>query len=472
MAGSADDVSAVEGTAEIGALTADQSGITWSFDTSAEDGGNADGMFVIDENGVIKLAAGKALEYDGPGAVHAYTIVVKATNEFGVTSTHSFTINVANDPSDDNHAPTSPTLSIHINESATSVTIGTLSATDLDGDTLTYVLVDGNGNDVSATSDFAIRPVMSGAAVSRYELVTKGGVQVTADQTREIWVKVDDGKGGTATQKFLVTIKDVPAPVNHAPTDISLSNTSVQEGAARGTLVGLLSATDPNAGDSFTYSLTDERFEISADGRLLVKDGAKIDYETAQVHQIRVTVADKAGATYEEVFTIQVGDVVETQVGTKGSNALTGGIGSDRLFGFAGNDRLFGAGGNDTLYGSTGNDVLTGGTGSDIFVFDTKLNKSSNVDRVMDFRYQDDSIWLGNKVFTELGSGSASKPKKFKSDMFVEGKKAKDAEDRIVYDKKTGALYYDQDGTGSKAQVKIATISNKAKLYYHDFFVI
>ena len=63
-------------------------------------------------------------------------------------------------------------------------------------------------------------------------------------------------------------------------------------------------------------------------------------------------------------------------------------------------------------------------------------------------------------------------PKKFKADMFVNGKKAQDREDRIVYDKKKGALYYDPDGIGSKAQIKIATLSNKAKLYYHDFFVI
>ncbi|MFL5202477.1 MAG: calcium-binding protein, partial [Microvirga sp.] len=58
------------------------------------------------------------------------------------------------------------------------------------------------------------------------------------------------------------------------------------------------------------------------------------------------------------------------------------------------------------------------------------------------------------------------------SDMFVEGKRALDKEDRIVYDKKTGALYYDKDGVGGSAQVKIATISNKTKLYYHDFYVI
>lgn len=109
---------------------------------------------------------------------------------------------------------------------------------------------------------------------------------------------------------------------------------------------------------------------------------------------------------------------------------------------------------------------------SDSLQSETRLNKSTNVDRVSDFRSADDTFWLDNKVFTKVGSGSLSRPKKFKSDMFTEGKAAQDAEDRIVYDKKTGALYYDQDGTGSKAQVKIATLVNKTKLTYHDFFVI
>jgi Ca2+-binding RTX toxin-like protein len=78
---------------------------------------------------------------------------------------------------------------------------------------------------------------------------------------------------------------------------------------------------------------------------------------------------------------------------------------------------------------------------------------------------------LDNAIFTKLGRGSEAGVR-FKSDMFVEGTRAKDREDRIVYDKKTGALYYDQDGTGSKAQVKIATLTNKTALKYHDFFVI
>jgi Ca2+-binding RTX toxin-like protein len=149
-----------------------------------------------------------------------------------------------------------------------------------------------------------------------------------------------------------------------------------------------------------------------------------------------------------------IGGASVTLKGNSWSNTITGNTGADRI------------------YGGLGNDLLRGDAGKDAFVFDTMLNKSTNVDRIIDFRSSDDSIYLDNKYFTKLGSGSIAKPKKFTADMFVEGKKAKDAEDRIVYDKKIGALYYDPDGTGSKAQVKIATITNKAKLYYHDFYVI
>ncbi|MBB3020518.1 Tol biopolymer transport system component [Microvirga lupini] len=164
--------------------------------------------------------------------------------------------------------------------------------------------------------------------------------------------------------------------------------------------------------------------------------------------------------------------MTDTLTGSHGSDRLNGDLWGNRIIGRNGSDRIDGSSGNDILWGGTGNDSLKGGDGRDSFVFDTRPNKSSNVDRVYDFKSRDDSIWLDNKYFTKLGSGSASKPKKVKADMFVEGNKALDAEDRIVYDRKTGALYYDQDGTGSKAQVKIATITTKTKLYHHDFFVV
>ena len=57
---------------------------------------------------------------------------------------------------------------------------------------------------------------------------------------------------------------------------------------------------------------------------------------------------------------------------------------------------------------------------------------------------------------------------------FYAGTKAHDANDRIIYNQATGALYYDSDGTGSHAQVQFATISNHATagLAYNDFVLI
>ncbi len=201
-------------------------------------------------------------------------------------------------------------------------------------------------------------------------------------------------------------------------------------------------------------------------------------YATAGTKTAVVTV-NEGGQTKSVSYSIDPasGQIVrnattDTQTGNTGVDVLTGDAFGNILSGGAGNDVLNGMEGHDRLVGGAGKDVLTGGTGKDIFVFDTRPNARTNVDRIVDFRSQDDSFQLDNKVFTKLGSGTPSKPKKFKADMFVNGKKAQDPEDRIVYDRKTGSLYYDQDGTGSKAQVKIATLGNKAKLYYHDFFVI
>jgi Ca2+-binding RTX toxin-like protein len=152
-------------------------------------------------------------------------------------------------------------------------------------------------------------------------------------------------------------IEVVTNDTNQAPTGIDLDNLSIQENSAIGTVVGTLSATDPDAGDTLTFTLLDNadgRFTI--DGTNLVAAGP-LDFETHTSHQVTVRVTDAAGAFYDQTFTIGVTNVAgEHLVGDGNPNVLTGGPEDDWLEGLGGNDRLVGGGGNDLLDGGTGSD--------------------------------------------------------------------------------------------------------------------
>jgi Ca2+-binding RTX toxin-like protein len=159
-----------------------------------------------------------------------------------------------------------------------------------------------------------------------------------------------------------------------------------------------------------------------------------------------------------------------------GNDWLFGGEGDDRLSGEAGRDRLSGESGQDWLCGGHGNDWLSGGASSDIFVFDTRLGTAKTdrkvaFDRIADFNVKDDTIWLDDAVFKKLGKGSELSPGRLNKAYFEIGK-ADDRNDYLLYDKKTGILSYDADGSGSKAAVEFAQLSKNLKLTCEDFMII
>ncbi|MBZ6077521.1 calcium-binding protein [Microvirga puerhi] len=161
-----------------------------------------------------------------------------------------------------------------------------------------------------------------------------------------------------------------------------------------------------------------------------------------------------------------------TLTGNAANNTLSGNDGANILYGGAGNDVLYGYGGNDRIHGGLGADRLSGGTGRDIFVFDTNPKTKGNTDKILDFNVKDDSIYLENKYFKIGSKGTLAKPAALSSKMFYVGAKAHDKDDRIIYDKKKGVLYYDDDGSGSHKAVVFATLSKNLKMTYHDFFAI
>ena len=131
-------------------------------------------------------------------------------------------------------------------------------------------------------------------------------------------------------------------------------------------------------------------------------------------------------------------------------------------------NRIKGNAGDNTLNGGLGADTLYGLKGKDTFVFNTALS-SGNVDHLGDFSAADDTIKLAKSIFTAISTGTLAEGA-FK-DLSVAGAIV-DANDRILYDKATGALSYDADGSGATAAVQFAIVDTKATLTASDFLIV
>ncbi len=135
----------------------------------------------------------------------------------------------------------------------------------------------------------------------------------------------------------------------------------------------------------------------------------------------------------------------ENGTGNSLNNTITGG---------GANSNLNGGIGNDTLVGGFGLDTLTGGAGADHFVFNAL---DQGIDTITDF-----SVSIVGETIDVSAAGfggglTAGTP--ITAAQFKLGTAASDASDRFIYDKNTGALFFDADGTGRTGQVQFATLS-------------
>ncbi len=104
-------------------------------------------------------------------------------------------------------------------------------------------------------------------------------------------------------------------PINNPPT-VNDDSFSVYENLPNGTVVGTVVATDPNAGDTLTYSITAGNtaggFTIdSTDGEITVADSSVLDYETTPSFALIVEVVDSGSLSDTANITINLKDVFE-----------------------------------------------------------------------------------------------------------------------------------------------------------------
>lgn len=178
---------------------------------------------------------------------------------------------------------------------------------------------------------------------------------------------------GFSTGTF-VTL-NVNAP-NTAPVlSSALPDQAANEGASFTYTVSATSFTDPDAGDSLSFSAS------MADGAplpnwLVFNASTRTFSGTPPVGSsgrisIRVTARDTGNLTVSDVFDISVTVANLTRNGTSGADNIMGAGGNDTLNGAAGNDTLQGFAGNDVLDGGAGNDSMVGGMGDDRYVVDS-----------------------------------------------------------------------------------------------------
>jgi Ca2+-binding RTX toxin-like protein len=161
--------------------------------------------------------------------------------------------------------------------------------------------------------------------------------------------------------------------------------------------------------------------------------------------------------------------VAEKVIGTAVNDYMEGVGGADRLYGGAGLDLLDGGEGGDVLYGGLGNDYHATGNGADIIVFDSAFNSATNVDTISDFSVPLDTIWLKKAIFTGLGAIGTLTADQFKT-IGVPGASV-DASDRVIYDRGTGFLYYDVNGSVAGGAAKIAELPTGLIMTNADFYV-
>ena len=150
-------------------------------------------------------------------------------------------------------------------------------------------------------------PLRSTARGGTLTLGYASGVSGTA----AITVRATDTSGAFIESTFTVDV----SPVDDAPTAVMLASISVPENldTSGGYNVGTLSSSDPDTGDTHTYSVVGgadgAKFLISAD--LLMLDDGVLDYEAQSSYEVTVRSTDSGGLSVDNTFTIDVTDIDE-----------------------------------------------------------------------------------------------------------------------------------------------------------------
>jgi len=172
------------------------------------------------------------------------------------------------------------------------------------------------GNGTAVGDDFVVNMTHgTTAAIPTVSTLDDGSVVVT-------WRATFDG----ITTIMGTTLDLTGYEGNTSPTGLALSDSTVEENSALGTVIGELSATDGD-GDALTYTLTND---VGGKFALVMENGvtklvvaAALDHESAMSHDVAVKVSDGRGGEKTATFAVAVTDVDDTEEPTDPRGTIT-----------------------------------------------------------------------------------------------------------------------------------------------------
>ena len=287
---------------------------------------------------------------------------------------------------------------LSLDENSTGTNIGSLSSYIDDTsstDTVSYS-VSGTGSELFEVVEGELKLKVDSSA--DFEILSSYALTITATS----------GTANTAFD-FNITINDV----NDSPSAIDLSSIGVSE-KIDGAVVGTISTADQDTGDTHTYAISDDRFEI-IDGSLKLKAGNTVEYVTEPSIAITITSTDSAGVEISQDFSILVGSIQlsSNEFGENSDGAIVGTLSitdpdftSNVTYTLTGDDSDFFELVNNQLKLKDGNsaDFETKATYNLTITADDDEANSSSLDytiNVTNVNEQPTSITLGSTSFNE-----------------------------------------------------------------------
>ena len=191
--------------------------------------------------------------------------------------------------------------------STDSVLIGNFRAVDEDGnDSYTYTMVNGIGSEGNQAF-----------LIDGNQLKSRANLNYEQQISYSIRIQAIDQSGTGPERIFTIEVEDT----NDPPTDISIDQLSLNENLPSGTSIGIMSTTDEDVADEFSYELISDPGNAFTIDNNQLKSNLVFNFEDTNRYPITIRSTDKEGESVDKDFMVRINDSNDAPTALNLSNA-------------------------------------------------------------------------------------------------------------------------------------------------------